>query len=202
MEPDVELTCCVCQTPFLRRAKEARRNAKRSRKIYCGNACSAKDKPEIRKNWNNPVLIEHHLKPNWGVGKRCTELSPFKHVLAKTKLFRSRGRKHDNEMTLEYLKEIWDSQGGICPYTGQKMTLHNSYIARNKGGKNPFNASLDRIDSSKGYVKGNVEFVCMAVNLAKNSMSKQIMLDFFSQVRDTKPVLLQLPEVTTNLNEV
>lgn len=47
-------------------------------------------------------------------------------------------------------------------------------------------ASLDRIDSTKGYVKGNVEFVCLAINYAKNNFKKEEMMslikDFISSV--------------------
>ena len=36
-------------------------------------------------------------------------------------------------------------------------------------GKCPFNgASLDRIDSSKGYIEGNVQFICTSLNYMKN----------------------------------
>lgn len=43
-------------------------------------------------------------------------------------------------------------------------------------------ASLDRIDSSKGYIKGNVEFVCYAINLAKNSFTRDEMKEFLKEV--------------------
>lgn len=46
----------------------------------------------------------------------------------------------------------------------------------------PYQASLDRIDSSKGYIEGNVEFVCLAVNYAKNGFSKEQMIEFFGKV--------------------
>lgn len=32
---------------------------------------------------------------------------------------------------------------------------------------------MDRIDSSKGYTKDNVEFVCRFINLGKNGYSKK-----------------------------
>ena len=44
-------------------------------------------------------------------------------------------------------------------------------------------ASLDRIDSSKGYIDGNVEFVCYGINLAKNNFSKSEMLNFINSIR-------------------
>jgi hypothetical protein len=37
--------------------------------------------------------------------------------------------------------------------------------------KNPiYTASLDRIDSSKGYIKGNIRWVSRAINWMKNNM--------------------------------
>ena len=46
----------------------------------------------------------------------------------------------------------------------------------------PRKASLDRINSSKGYVKGNVEFVCSSINLAKNSFTREQMKEFLRSI--------------------
>lgn len=40
--------------------------------------------------------------------------------------------------------------------------------------KKPFNgASLDRIDSNKGYIEGNVQFICMGLNFMKNNWPEE-----------------------------
>jgi hypothetical protein len=39
-------------------------------------------------------------------------------------------------------------------------------------------ASLDRIDSSKGYIKGNIQFISITCNYAKSDMSHEEMLTF------------------------
>lgn len=49
--------------------------------------------------------------------------------------------------------------------------------------RTPTGASLDRIDSSKGYVKGNVQFVCLSMNYAKNGFSDQQIKDFVDSIR-------------------
>jgi len=189
MESDVELTCCVCGKPFKRLAKEHRRNMKRGRKVYCGNSCSAKDKPELRANWNHPDLIEKYLKPSWGKYNRQTDdLSPFRMILRKSRMDHSKAHRKENNLSLVFLKRLWDKQGGICPYTRYKMILPLHQQMVDALGKSPYRASLDRIDSSKGYLQDNVEFVCMAVNFAKNSIPKQQMLDFFSPFRDNQVV--------------
>lgn len=47
-----------------------------------------------------------------------------------------------------------------CAYTGQPMV-------RGEGHSNPDNLSIDRIDSSKGYVKGNVVACTVHANKVK-----------------------------------
>jgi len=44
--------------------------------------------------------------------------------------------------------------------------------------KTPNRASLDRIDSSKGYVKGNIQFVSLIVQYAKNEWCDFVLMDF------------------------
>ena len=43
-------------------------------------------------------------------------------------------------------------------------------------------ASVDRIDNHKGYVPGNIQFVCMIANFAKNVFSESDLLMFCSAV--------------------
>jgi hypothetical protein len=38
---------------------------------------------------------------------------------------------------------------------------------------NPFKASLDRIDSSRGYTEDNVQWVCWSVNQMKSDKTKE-----------------------------
>lgn len=62
------------------------------------------------------------------------------------------------------IKNVWDlfvSQNGICALSGEKLIIK----------KNGRTASLDRIDSSKGYVKGNIQWVHKDINMMKHSFS-------------------------------
>ncbi len=88
-------------------------------------------------------------------------------------------KKHHSELDVKYLKELWESQNGICPYTGIKMLLPET---TSQMFRSPKKASLDRIDSSKEYTRGNVEFVCQAINLAKNSFTREEMKEFISEI--------------------
>lgn len=72
----------------------------------------------------------------------------------------------------EYLYDLWDKQNGKCAISGMDMT----YISN--CGRIPTNVSVDRIDSAKGYIKGNVQLVCMAVNQMKSDLDMQTLLTF------------------------
>lgn len=76
------------------------------------------------------------------------------------------------DITKEYLHELWDKQKGRCAMSNIQMT----YISN--CGRIPTNVSVDRIDSSKGYTKDNVQLVCMAINQMKSDLDVQTLLTF------------------------
>jgi hypothetical protein len=62
---------------------------------------------------------------------------------------------------------MWENQKGQCAYT--KLPLLAT--------ANQFNTvSLDRVDSSKGYVVGNVQLVCAAINKMKQDYSEELFI--------------------------
>lgn len=77
----------------------------------------------------------------------------------------ARGRKNKEfGITLADLLDLWGKQEGLCAYTKLPLQI----------GANKYDVvSLDRIDSSKGYVVGNIQLVCAAVNVMKMAMSEQ-----------------------------
>lgn len=96
--------------------------------------------------------------------------------MLQAKLGTARNRPGDKkEITIDALDlyQMWERQGGLCAYTGVTMQWHNPIANL----ENPYNVSIDRIDSSQGYVAGNVHLVCVLVNNAKGSMSHTHFLD-------------------------
>lgn len=97
----------------------------------------------------------------------------------KQLLYRARwpnGRKkepHEVHVDLAYILSIWDQQSGKCAITNLQM-LHE----RN----NPESVSIDRIDSSREYVEGNIQLVCRFVNLAKQHYSNERVKDLFQRM--------------------
>ena len=72
-------------------------------------------------------------------------------------------------LTVEMLKEQWDNQQGICPYSGVKLILPNSKIKNNMVTV----ASLDRIDSNLLYTQNNVQFISASMNYMKNVLTHE-----------------------------
>ena len=69
------------------------------------------------------------------------------------------------DLDIIYLGDLFEKQKGKCAYTGWELEIGTH--------KTPKTASLDRIDSSKGYIKGNVQWVHKDVNIAKNIFSHE-----------------------------
>lgn len=72
-------------------------------------------------------------------------------------------------VTAEYLWSVYLKQNKKCPYTAIELNLY----PENGNHRTPVNASLDRIDSKKGYIEDNLQWVYKPINVFKNSMSKE-----------------------------
>jgi hypothetical protein len=88
-------------------------------------------------------------------------------------------REHPCDLTLEFLKQLWNDQKGKCPYSGVKLIL-NTHSLRHHDFR--YTASLDRIDNAKGYVQGNVQFISTAINFMKNTMSHEQIIEFLHTI--------------------
>jgi hypothetical protein len=69
---------------------------------------------------------------------------------------------------------LWENQNGKCAYTGELLNFGRSKVNGT--------ASLDRIDSSLGYVEGNVQFVHKDVNIMKWDLSEKRFLDICEKI--------------------
>jgi len=103
---------------------------------------------------------------------------PFKYIL---RMLNRPNRKPCN-LTIEDLKEVWEETHGVCPYTKIKLILPIGSTNPNPAISYKM-ASVDRIDSSKGYLKGNIQYVSRNINLAKGILSHQQMLDFINLIK-------------------
>ncbi len=162
------ITCDYCGQDFNRNIKQIKRSKKLGLKgKYCNQTCLGK--------WRRLNNISFTRG-----SKRSDEYSKFRSYLSHSRVRNKNYYGKEFNITLEDLKNQWEKQGGICPYTNIKMEIGRT--TGSKLPKTPNKASLDRIDSTKGYVVGNIEFVCMLVNYAKNNFTSEQVKCFFGSL--------------------
>lgn len=92
--------------------------------------------------------------------------------------YRSKARQLPHSINRAYLKRLYIQQGGRCALSNVEMTI----IGERGTDEYWTSISLDRIDSSDGYVEGNVQLVCTGVNYMKKDMSDKMFVDFCRKV--------------------
>lgn len=85
------------------------------------------------------------------------------------------GRTKEFTITIPYVVQLFADQKGLCYISGVPITLPMTYA---EYGKSLQTASLDRIDSSIGYVEGNVSWVHKELNMLKGTMSNSDLINW------------------------
>jgi len=169
------LNCKNCEKDFYLKKGEYNRHLKKGRDyFFCGLSCSVSFRntnlsQEIR-NQISQKLSEKWKNNKYGMGNQNNKKGDFTFFLNK-----ARQRKKEMDIDEDYLKSIWT---GYCAITN--IPIEMKYYD-NKSTLTT--ASIDRIDSSKGYIKGNVQFVAYGINLAKNSFTDNDLKSFISLIK-------------------
>lgn len=82
-----------------------------------------------------------------------------------------KSRDLEFDISIEYIWSLFLQQNRKCAVSGVDISL-------NKNKKNLGNASLDRIDSYKGYIKGNIQWVHKEINRMKWSLSQERLIEW------------------------
>lgn len=175
MASTTTLTCAGCSAAFEKRRAEVSRQRRKNpdHPFYCSRRCFAEHKGKYSLGADLGCGRTAHLDP----ANQRDEHTPFRYFMRK-----ARNRKHETDLDLPYLKALWEEQEGTCPLTGTKMDLPVNGRAWEKDTGNPWKPSLDRIDSSKGYIKGNVRYIVSIANFCKQSWDDDVVIDFCGRV--------------------
>lgn len=169
----MRLTCAnpACGRSFEKATGEYNRRLRLGQKqFYCKQACQV-----VRSGGkgNGRWLIP---------GNRLDALTPFRWFVLRAR--QRAEKKGPTDLTPSYLKELWEKQSGVCPFTGWALLLPDSTNGW-KAGAHPKNASLDRVDNDRGYVRGNVRFVSVMANTARGQFSDEELRHFCRAVAGT-----------------
>ena len=179
MEKLVEIECSMCNKVTQKLKKEIVRQRKKGRKhFYCSRSCSGKgnNKGQLLE-WAKSDENKNFIRKM--ASNRKDEYTGFRGYMSSINKRIFEGKFNSTDIDLDYLKEVWNNQSGKCAYT--KVPLIHPR-ARKKTSKN-YQASLDRVDSSKGYVRGNIQFVSVSVNWLKNDCDESHLQEFFNIIR-------------------
>jgi hypothetical protein len=144
----------TCKCDCGKETKVQTRHLKRGTTISCG--CAIRKRGKENHNWKGYYDIS-------------------KTYLTRLKID-ARHRKIKFNLTEKYLWDLFIKQNKKCVYSGLELSFGERYLDRSK------TASLDRIDSSKGYIEGNVQWVHRDVNFMKQDYSNNYFIDLITKI--------------------
>ena len=127
-----------------------------------------RDRPYVKaktKAYNKEYCKRPEVKAQ---AKARRDASPYNYVRQKLWQQKSAAKKRGLVWELDIDATIAKIlRQGHCKLSGVKFV----YKGGKDGKRNLYAPSIDRIDSRKGYVPGNIMFVCWGVNYMKQDMS-------------------------------
>jgi hypothetical protein len=108
--------------------------------------------------------------------RKCLGTTIFTHLKKNYTKRRSDAKKKGTpfKISFDHVCHLLSKQQGRCAYSGQPLEF-----APNSNNL----VSIDRINSNKGYIYGNVQLITADINYAKNDMSHD---RFLAMVDDIK----------------
>lgn len=100
----------------------------------------------------------------------------------------------------EYLWNLFLSQNKKCALSGVDLNISHKINSSAHVDRANHTASLDRIDSNKGYVEGNVQWVHKIINIMKRHHTDEVFINWctlVSQHANPDPSVVNVLNVTT-----
>jgi len=110
-----------------------------------------------------------------------SSLKEFFEMIIKDAKYRNNAFNKKNEdikrefnISSEYLVNIWEKQKGKCYYSGRDLQYNKIKEELPEDKRiHPERVSIDRIDSKKGYIEGNIVLCCWTANNIKQDLSME-----------------------------
>lgn len=142
---------------------------------------------------NEKVICGHSIVRRSAISCGCwNKKKCWKGVGSLSKTYWSRIVKHASERNLEfsigmeYAWKLFQKQKCKCALSSVDIVMDRSWSQNTYMGNSVNTASLDRIDSSKGYVKGNVQWVHKTINKMKSNLLESDFINWCSRVSECR----------------
>ena len=149
-----------------------------------------KNKPiseEVKNNTYKCRYCGDTNKENFGAQHHCCKKCyntldrnriSYAERLLKSSKANAQAHKWEHNLTAEYIQELLDKQGYRCCYS-------NTLFCNDRKDKTTY-PTIDRINSSKGYVKGNVCICTWLVNTMKSNLTTEQFKDIITKIYENK----------------
>ncbi len=87
-------------------------------------------------------------------------------------------------ITIKYIWKLFLKQKRRCALSGTILSFEGGATENRHASTSKRTASLDRIDSSKGYVKGNVQWIHKDLNMMKQRMPNTQFINWCKTISD------------------
>lgn len=145
---------------------------KKGKNIYITCDCECGNTIELRKNnfgkTKSCGCIRKKSGPRHYAWQGCGEISKNVWTIIQRN---ATERGLEFSITIEYAWKLFQSQNRKCALTGLELNFNDSF--RTQSSKI---ASLDRIDSSVGYIEGNVQWIHKVINYVKSNMDNEMFI--------------------------
>ena len=156
-------------------------------KKYCSNKCYGEDFKLTKKVCNSCGVEKERSQYSQNLNKKgYVALGRFCKVCIARRVFiktpdsyinyilrvakrRAKKKNLDFDLLVSDMQYLYEKQKGLCALTKMKMG-YTPGLERNNIN---YNISIDRIDSSKGYTKDNIQLVCASLNNMKMDLKNK-----------------------------
>lgn len=131
--------------------------------------------------------INQYEKSNRGCTK-CGKRRNLKDIFVQMYLWVKRSASTRNKkftISKQYCINILNKQESKCAYTGIKLEFARGTSPKSRIGKTT--ASIDRINNSKGYIPGNIQWVHKDINFMKQSFDHNYFIELCRLVAENHP---------------
>lgn len=194
-----ECICEQCGKIYEKADSEIIRNLKKGRKSFCSISCAMSYRNLHQLSEKSKEHRQNFIQQYAGkITRSLDEFSPFKETLRRAK---RHAKEHNRECTITWqdLKDLWEKQEGKCVYTNLNLVLP---IQGRETPSITVQASLDRIDSSKGYIPGNIQFVSSCINMLKNKLSDLETKRFLKEISSFTSTFVEDQTISSSQNEM
>lgn len=113
----------------------------------------------------------------------------------------ARARGHEFMLTEDDVVELIVSSQGRCAVSGITLSTDRGELPAGKKMRRPWAPSIDRVDSTRGYVLGNCRIVCCAANYAMSQWGEEVLIEMAKSIARKRIGRVDREEVGRNREE-